>query len=319
VELEIMKLKFTLQAEDTIKLPERPGSTFRGAFGHGLREVACNLGDEVCKHCDLNTSCAYSLLFNPFLVGKERERTSNRFNNKPRPFVFEPLSEGKEIFKPGEKIEFRLNLFGYTKKFILYIIKAWRLLQKKGIGTGRGKFTLLEVWNSNDISGDKKRLYSADFGFDKEAVVTIDKQDLNQVKEIINKKELHLNLTAPMLLKYNGEEADIIQFNILIQNLFRRLSALSAFYGEEKLDIDFENYLERAKEVELVKNETSWQRWKRYSNRQNRRIKMKGLQGSVKYKGEITNFLLYLILGQYVHVGKNTVFGLGNYKIKRFK
>ena len=125
MELEVMSLGFILQAQDNIKLPEHPGSTLRGAFGHGLKTVACNLKDEKCKECNLNNNCAYSLLFNPFLVGKEKEKTSKRFNNKPRPFVFEPVGNGG-IVKVGEKIEFKLNLFGYTKKFLPYIIEAWK-------------------------------------------------------------------------------------------------------------------------------------------------------------------------------------------------
>ena len=100
-----------------------------------------------------------------------------------------------------------------------------------------------------------------------------------------------------------------------MKNLFRRLSSLSVFYGEEELDIKFHQYLEQAKEVELAKDTTRWKSWYRYSNRQNKKIKMKGLVGEVAYQGDLEPFLPYLILGQYTHVGKNTVFGLGNYKL----
>ncbi|AGB40922.1 hypothetical protein Halha_0961 [Halobacteroides halobius DSM 5150] len=315
MELEIMSLKFTLVAEDTIKLPQHPGSTFRGAFGHGLREIACNIEETKCKECDLKSSCAYSLLFNPFLVGKEKFRNSKRFKDKPRPFVFKPLTNRKEVFREGEQIEFKLNLFGYLDRFLPYIIKAWKYLENQGIGIGRGKFVLSEVWNLNQVAGKQERVYSKDFGFNQMTEAKITKEDVKQFQNIFTSNSICLKLVTPTLLKYKGEFVDKIEFHTLMRNLFRRLTSLSLFYGEEQLDIDFGSYLDQAEEIELVKDNTSWQSWERYSNRQNKRIKMKGLVGEVEYKGNLEKFLSYLILGQYVNVGKNTVFGLGNYKL----
>ena len=40
-----------------------------------------------------------------------------------------------------------------------------------------------------------------------------------------------------------------------------------------------------------------------------------GVIGTVSYEGDISDFMLLLRLGEYVHVGKGTSFGLGKYKI----
>jgi len=53
----------------------------------------------------------------------------------------------------------------------------------------------------------------------------------------------------------------------------------------------------------------------RYSRRQERRIPMGGLVGSVTYRGPLDEFLPWLALGEHVHVGKNTVFGMGKYRL----
>ncbi len=43
---------------------------------------------------------------------------------------------------------------------------------------------------------------------------------------------------------------------------------------------------------------------------------MGGFIGSVTFEGDFEEFMLLLLLGRYVHVGKGTSFGLGKYEIK---
>ncbi|SJZ91035.1 CRISPR system precrRNA processing endoribonuclease RAMP protein Cas6 [Selenihalanaerobacter shriftii] len=313
--LDIVSLEITLIAKDTIKLPKHPGSTFRGAFGHALKSFACVMEKKRCKECSLNSNCAYSILFNPILVGKEKFNTSNRFKDKPRPFVFEPKTNGKEIFHPGQEINFRLNLFGSTYKFLPYILESWRYLEDQGLGKGRGKFIVSEVWSLNDLTGKAERIYSEYANRVHNSDIKIISEDIEQLQQNISKEHLRLKLLTPMLLKYKGDYVKKIDFHILMRNLFRRVSSLSYFYGKDQLDINFGSYLERAEEVKLIKNHTNWRNWKRYSSRQKQRIKMYGVTGELEYEGDLGEFLPYLILGQYTHVGKNTVFGLGDFKI----
>jgi len=43
---------------------------------------------------------------------------------------------------------------------------------------------------------------------------------------------------------------------------------------------------------------------------------MGGFQGTVTYTGYFDPFLPFLLLGQHVHVGKGTVYGLGKYTLE---
>ena len=40
-----------------------------------------------------------------------------------------------------------------------------------------------------------------------------------------------------------------------------------------------------------------------------------GVTGTVTYEGDLSDFIQLLRLGEYVHVGKGTSFGLGKYEI----
>ncbi len=43
---------------------------------------------------------------------------------------------------------------------------------------------------------------------------------------------------------------------------------------------------------------------------------MGGFVGEATFSGDISEFLPFLKLGEYLHIGKGTVYGLGKYEIK---
>ncbi len=46
-------------------------------------------------------------------------------------------------------------------------------------------------------------------------------------------------------------------------------------------------------------------------------MKFGGLLGSISYEGDLAPFMPYLALGEWLHVGGKTSFGLGRYRIMR--
>ena len=68
--------------------------------------------------------------------------------------------------------------------------------------------------------------------------------------------------------------------------------------------------------MRLVRDDTRWTRWARYSNRQHQRMEWEGLVGAAVYECELALFWPYLVFGQWTHVGSGTTFGLGGYVIE---
>lgn len=73
--------------------------------------------------------------------------------------------------------------------------------------------------------------------------------------------------------------------------------------------------IRRAKGVKIGESRLFWEQLSRYSGRQDARLSLSGLRGSVTYEGPVGEFLPLLRAGELCHVGKGTVFGLGMFRI----
>lgn len=124
-----------------------------------------------------------------------------------------------------------------------------------------------------------------------------------------------IEFLTPTRLKFENCLASELESHILIRNLLRRLSTLSYFHCGQRLELDFKGLIDRAKRVTKVQSRLRWVDWERYSARQETAMLMGGLVGSVTFEGPLQEFLPFLRLGELVHVGKGTVFGLGLYRL----
>ena len=59
-----------------------------------------------------------------------------------------------------------------------------------------------------------------------------------------------------------------------------------------------------------------WRDWRRYSSRQRQEMVLGGVVGEVALRGELAPFAELLAVGQWTHLGKNTSFGLGRYRLE---
>ena len=71
-----------------------------------------------------------------------------------------------------------------------------------------------------------------------------------------------------------------------------------------------------ASDIKIENCKIKWVDLERYSSRQKTKMKMGGFVGNIEYKGSIEKFLPLIYLGSYLHIGKNTTFGLGKYIIE---
>jgi hypothetical protein len=61
--LAIGRYRARFITETPLVLPAYPGSVWRGAFGHALRNTLCVTRLPTCEHCELKRSCSYAYIF----------------------------------------------------------------------------------------------------------------------------------------------------------------------------------------------------------------------------------------------------------------
>ena len=238
----------------------------------------------------------------------------------PHPFVIEPPLDPRRLWEPGEEITFGLVLIGRGIDYLPYFIYGFEELGRLGIGTGKGTYSLVRVAGEADHGARDgwKAIYAGDRG------VLTDGFRVRTGREAGNDHEhahdtisrVAMQFLTPARLKFESHLADTLEFHILIRNLLRRLSTLSYFHCGQRLELDFKGLIERAKRVAKVKSTLRWVDWERYSARQQTAMLMGGLVGSVTFEGSVGEFLPFLRLGEWVHVGKGTVMGLGLYELR---
>jgi hypothetical protein len=162
---------------------------------------------------------------------------------------------------------------------------------------------------------------------------------------------LELHFLTPTTLKSGstvdraGEVVRRPAFHHVLKRLRDRVNALATFYGNGPLDLDFKALGQAAEQVETVEDHTRWIERSRVARRRGdvagtrysvagmtdrkstdyRRPAtgyalfphdLSGFVGTLTVRGDLAAFLPLLRVGEYVHVGKNAVFGNGWFVVK---
>lgn len=307
--LEYGKFRFYLKSAGEAVLPSYKGSAIRGVLGKAFRKIACHNNKEECQGCMFLTRCAYPYVFetNRFTVLEEIGQ-----HYVPHPFLLEPSLEGCQSYKTGDLLYFDLVLFGHGLDYLPYFILAFQEVKRLGLGAGRHPFLMERVdqvvgWEHIPIWQGGNNLLNPP-----------QREDLASCLEPAThgfSGHLKLSLETPLRLVFGGEMVTHLNFTPLMRALFRRLGFLGKAHGRARLDLPFNKLLEKAEGIELVESSLSWQEWERYSARQKKKLRMGGLVGTLHFQGDLEAFWPFLRMGEIVHVGKGTVFGLGKIKI----
>lgn len=303
--------RLTLRAEDRLLLPCYKGSTFRGAFGNTFKRIVCALRRQECGTCMLKTSCIYAYVFETVPAGNATIMGMGRYRAIPHPFVIEPPLETDRIYEAGEEISLGLVLIGKAVDYLPYFVYTFEEMGKTGIGKGRGKHRLIDVQTAT------APVYSME-----ERAIRPQPAETVSIPEKFSfdggtSASLTLNFLTPLRIFFGRSLNARPDFHILIRSLLRRLNLLHYFHVDRReAEWDHRGIIAAAETVVTEKNATQWWDWERYSARQQVRMKMGGLIGTVTYGGNIEPFSALLRAGEIFHVGKGTSFGLGKYEIQ---
>lgn len=322
-------LRFIGEAAAPLRLPAHPGSALRGALFAGLRSQFCQapvLPDGRRPSCGLppfRHNCPVCFLLAP------QDELAPRGRDLPRPYAIHPRSEWVEAgaqFAPGERLEFGLVTFGKALAHFPYVMLGMEEVGRRGLGVGRGRFHLVEVWAEQPLTGRQGRVYVR-------ADPTVRVPNLpitwDHVREEAGRLSragggrLGLRFRMPLRLVWGGgpgERGSLVHpeqwsFPVLIQRLLERMAGLHAAYGGGPLEADYRGLIEAAGRVRTVSSSLRWLDLFAWSGRQGRKIPVGGLVGQVVVEGDLEPFLPWLVWAGITGVGKYADRGNGRIEL----
>lgn len=301
--LQLARFRLDFEVETPIHLHYYAGSQLRGAFGHALRRAACVTRQKDCKECPLYRSCAYPEVFET--PAPESHRLQ-QFSQVPNPYVIEPPPLGAREYLAGETLSFHLVLMGRALRHLPLIVHAWQRALERREGLGGGNARLAAVAYAPP-EGEEQRVFA-------EGMLHV--PNLVPVPTPALDGGVRVGFETPLRLQRQGKAlGHAMSARDLLMALARRYWLLAEFHQDAMPDVDF-GELGKQAEALALEGELLWRDWHRYSSRQQQPMVLGGLIGRLTLRGNLAPFAGLLAVGEWIHVGKNTSFGLGRYRLE---
>lgn len=294
--LPFVRFRFAGTVQTPLVLPPYAGSTLRGVFGRALRAAGCSTGLEACAGCAERPECVYARVFEP----APREGLARNSDSVPPPYVIEPPMDTRPR-RPGEPLLFHMVLFGPAIADITVVTQAWRRALAAGFGEDNRGTVRLETVEPVDAQGVPVTL--------RQAIAQSTWQESAPVAAVT------LRFLSPLRIQEQGKilGPDSLTPRHLLAGLWRRQCLM-----QECHSVGDPVPGEHMPSTESITQSLVLQRaaWSRRSSRQGRKMEFDGWIGDWTLRGELAPWMPLLHAGQWLHVGKSTVFGLGRYRLQ---
>jgi hypothetical protein len=261
-----------------------------------------------CKQKDNCLKCKYlekdeKICDYPFLAGILSKSDTRSVSAKP--FILMPPLNQREIFAEEEDMEFLLTLIGPAADFYYlskYFAPTFDSMGKfSGLGSGRtsqrdlylGRYDLKEIQALND-SDEFEKIFDQGSGF-------ISKEykrcNITNLPEFNINSSINIGWNTP----FSSNKKLPLSFPEFWTVVYHRLQPLNYLYGKiEDGDVSEWNDLRNKSKNIILKPQGEM---------------FNSMFPVMIYEGDTQDFIPYLILGAYLHIGQNTGYGYGNYYI----
>ncbi|MBN2717697.1 MAG: CRISPR system precrRNA processing endoribonuclease RAMP protein Cas6 [Deltaproteobacteria bacterium] len=310
--LSFTKLRVEISPKTDTQLPRFLGSTLRGSLGWGLKRVTCALKNEACATCILNKRCAYALLFET--PPKDSGGALDGQQRIPHPLILELPNDNPGVWKAGTPLVFHLIIIGSAIDHFLHLVAALYELCDGGLGKDRVPFELGRIDEVVNANGTVVPLWS---GHERKQINTPGSRTYSSFVPQTNPANgVTIHFKSVTRLISNGAFEVPIRPVTLVKNILLRSDALQSVYCATPINVNVPEAIALAEQIEVANDAQHASTIRRWSNRQKKHVTLHGAKGKSEWKGEAVRHLWPLLrLGEIIHVGKATIFGLGKYEI----
>jgi hypothetical protein len=306
------------------------GSRLRGGYGRILKDGLCD-HQEIpdCRDCPRFRECDYPRLFEPVRTRAESLIADAPLKHKinlPRAFVIDPPSAEPDAYRRGDVVTFGFVCIGPACESIAYPVLAFERFQQTGAPEYNPQVSRFRLAGVRDRLADGQPIFES--GNLRPARARDIASYSIEAREW-NDEELEIEFFTPVtVVNKEARERDpqsgialFADFYDLVYNLANRVGGLWQLYGENwPGQPGFfrwrEQLLKASRTITTTHRDLQMVRAWGYSNRQHAERPIGGFTGRMKFAGDFSPVKELLGIGEIVHVGNQTAFGLGRYVIK---
>lgn len=300
--IPVLPLRLTFTHAQPARLADYPGGLWRSALGAALRAHACVTRAPTCGGCHLLARCAYGYLFDT-PQPRDPAGLTAQYQQLPHPYVLSPRTPGGDR-AAGSPAVVDLTLIGPGHGFLPEVLAAARHLRLGRTPLALAGIELLPPLSLQDAP---------------EPVTAAGALEARPRKPEPPPApaRARIALQHPLRMRRRNRYLGAADFDFatFFTTLVRRITMLHALTSEPPLDADPRALAQHARTLPCRAESLQWYDWKRYSARQQRQIPMGGLIGAIHIEGDLTPLWPWLWAGQWLHVGKGAVMGLGCYRL----
>lgn len=301
--LPITLLNVHIQADYPIDFGANPGSSIRGALYEALRVMYDDGSQVKSRHNAERNPVAW-------LLRLEDEHTSGG-NKVPRPIAIRPSLENKT-----EAATFGVAFYGHAHQYMNLVLSAISTMQGIGVGRGRQKFKLTGIDAVDVISHQSTPLINASGQMISPLPTAPARSAYENFAQVLNAAHVSVHFLTPTRIIKNKKLCHTPEFRAWFQRLLERIRLISELYTDAPVWVPFRDLLAQADTVTMIEDQTHWSEAWSGSRRDGEMRPTSGFVGTVHYEGNLTSLLPWLVLGQSLQVGKNTIKGSGWYQIQ---
>lgn len=284
--LSFFHLTLTCRWTTDARLPLFIGPALCAGLDRGLKKMLCALRHQACETCPLHAHCGYPVL-------------SGISSPARHPAFVLDIPESGSTGEAKTPWAFSLLVFENALSWLAHMIHSFRLLGENGIGAdtkeGFGQFALERIESGTFCIYDEKTGFLDTANLQKEELCI-------QPAPAFPVTDLWLRLQTPFRPSRPRILYQVLPFYMLMEDVMDRLHFLGQQSGSEMLPPDAPELLSRAKTVYITQSDLFWRE---------KPERVHGLLGSVRYAGDLNEFLPILHLAARLHIGRDIALGMG--------
>lgn len=307
LQVRFIKLRFTVAFLQDSRLPEDKVSSIRDGMEEMLLRMNC-IRDRKCGFCDFESECIVQrAIYSEFEKIPELVMMGGSIG-----YVLE-CEDSRGDFSAGERLSFFLILFGRTIAYLGQFVQALQEMgMQNGIGKSHAGFRITDIQNTEGQSVLEKDILDM-----RKCIVHVlyDYILFRNMWYGMPGKGNRIVFKSPLVLKYRNESLQEFRLNAIVNAVLHRIYMLDCFEGIES-DL-YEKYKYRdIIAPEFLQQEHYPVHVCRYSDKKNEKIILNGIKGQALLPELTEDVRQILVVGELIHIGKNTSLGFGRYVIQ---